>query len=236
VDNKIIFDLGAYVGLNLALMKSIISFPKALFIILVMLLTGCSSGGPKLFWGADEGKGMGKAHAQVRSESRPALDIPPSLRGDVEVPDAGAIAVQKTVPERYKKVLKGKKVALDARLYDASVSVVFSAAVDAMSALNLPVQSVDSASGTITTDWVRTDANSPNVNSALSFFGGGAALATRYRYMTRVLRETSSEAIRTRVEIRTIAQTLQNGHWTNKKLARRRANELFSRIEELIAK
>jgi len=202
---------------------------------MIMLLAGCSSGGPKLFWGADEGTEKSATQAQVQSDVRPALDIPPSLRGEVEVPDAGAIAVQKAVPERYKKTLAGKQVALDARLYNASVAAVFSATVDGMAALNLPVQSVDSASGTITTDWVRTDANSPNVNSALSFFGGGAALATRYRYMIRVLRETSDGVTKTRLEIHTMAQAFRNGHWTNKKLTRRRADELFSRIEEILA-
>jgi len=217
-------------------MKSITYFSKALSIVAVMLLVGCSSGMPKLFWSSDEGVDKGSSHAPMKSESRPALDIPPSLRGEVEVPDAGAIAVQSSMPERYKKSVVGKKVALDARLYDMSIGTVFSAVVDGMTALNLPVQSVDSASGTITTDWVRTDVSSPNVNTLFNAFGGGGPQAIRYRYVARVLRETSDEVVKTRLEVRTMAQTYSSGHWVNKKLVRKRANELFSRVEELLGK
>jgi len=218
-------------------MKSITYFSKVVSTVAVMLLVGCSSGMPKLFWSTDEGADKGSSsHAVVKSESRPALDVPPSLRGKVEVPDAGSIAVQQSMPERYKASVAGKRVALDSRLYDASVGVVFSSVIDGMTALNLPVQSVDSASGTITTDWVRTGANNPSVNSLLNAFGGGGPQAVRYRYITRVLRETSNEVTKTRLEVRTMAQVFSNGHWVNKKLARKRANELFSRVEELLAK
>jgi len=202
---------------------------------MIILLAGCSSA-PKLFWDTNEGVEDNQAGAQHESDVRPALDVPPSLRGEVKVPDAGAIAVQKTVPERYKKTVAGKRVALDARLFDASAGAVFSAVVDGMTALNLPVQSVDSASGTITTDWVRTDANSPNVSSLFNGLGGGGPQAVRYRYVARVLRETSDEVTKTRLEIRTMSQAFQNGHWTNKKLARKRADELFLRVEELLSK
>ncbi len=188
-----------------------------------------------MLWGVNEGAGKKQSHAQVKSEYRPALDVPPSLRGEVEVPDAGAIAVQKNVPERYKKVTKGKQVTLDARLYDASIGAVFSSVIDALGSLSLPVQSVDSASGTDTTDWIRTDSNNPSVNSLFNAFGGGGPQAIRYRYVTRVLREKSEEAVKTRLEIRTMAQVFNSGHWINKKLTRKRANELFSRIEELLA-
>ncbi|MBL4760843.1 MAG: hypothetical protein JKY80_08360 [Mariprofundaceae bacterium] len=105
-----------------------------------------------------------------------------------------------------------------------------------MTALNLPVQSVDSASGTITTDWVRTDVNNPSVNSLFNAFGGGGPQAVRYRYIARVLRETSNKVTKTRLEVRTMAQAFNSGHWVNKKLTRKRANELFSRVEELLSK
>jgi len=217
-------------------MKSITYFSKVLSIVAVMLLVGCSSGMPQLFWSTDEGADTGRSHVAVKSETRPALDVPPSLRGEVELPDAGAIAVQKSMPERYKKSVVGKSVALDARLYNASVGAVFSAVVDGMTALSLPVQSVDSASGTITTDWVRTDVNNPSVNSLFNAFGGGGPQAVRYRYIARVLRETSNEVVKTRLEVRTMAQVFNSGHWVNKKLTRKRANELFSRVEELLSK
>jgi len=189
-----------------------------------------------MLWSVDEGAGKNQTHEQLKTDARPALDIPPSLRGEVEVPDAGAIAVRKTVSERYKKTVAGKRVALDARLYDASAASVFSAVLDGMTALNLPVESVDSASGTITTDWVRTDANNPNINTLMNAFGGGGPQAIRYRYVARVLRETSDDVTKTRLEIRTMAQAFNSGHWTNKKLTRKRSEELFSRVGELLAK
>jgi hypothetical protein len=217
-------------------MKPITYFSNILSIVVVLVLTGCMSGGTKMLWSTDEGAGKGQTRGQLQADARPALDIPPSLRGEVEVPDAGAIAVRKTVSERYKKTVAGKRVALDARLYDASAASVFSAVLDGMTALNLPVESVDSASGTITTDWVRTDANNPNVNTLMNAFGGGGPQAIRYRYVARVLRETLDDVTKTRLEIRTMAQTFSNGHWTNKKLTRKRAEELFSRVGELLAK
>jgi len=217
-------------------MKPITYFSNILSIVVVLVLTGCMSGGTKMLWSTDEGAGKGQTRGQLQADARPALDMPPSLRGEVEVPDAGAIAVRKTVSERYKKTVAGKRVALDARLYDASAASVFSAVLDGMTALNLPVESVDSASGTITTDWVRTDANNPNVNTLMNAFGGGGPQAIRYRYVARVLRETLDDVTKTRLEIRTMAQTFSNGHWTNKKLTRKRAEELFSRVGELLAK
>lgn len=216
-------------------MKYTASLFKVLSFITVLLLAGCSSGMPKLFWSTDEGTGRGAGHAQVKAESRPALEVPPSLRGEVEVPEASAIAVQEAMPERYKAAVTGKQVALDARLYKASIGDVFSAVVDAMTALNLPVQGVDSASGTITTDWVRRGVNNPSVNSMLNMLGGGEPQAVRYRFVTRVLRETVEGVEKTRLEVRTLGQVFNNGHWINKKLTRQRANELFSRVEELLA-
>jgi len=209
-------------------------FPKVLSIVIAMLLTGCMSGDNQMLWGVDEGVGAG--NAKVSSDSRPALDVPPSLRGTVEVPDAESIAVEKAVPERYKKTVAGKNVALDARLYDTEIGLVFSSVVDAMTALNYPVQSVDSASGTVTTDWIRTDADNPSVNALFNAFGGGGPQAIRYRFVTRVLRESTDKAIKTRLEIRTMAQVFQSGHWVNKRLSRKRADDLFSRVEELLAR
>jgi hypothetical protein len=83
---------------------------------------------------------------------------------------------------------------------------------------------------------VRTGANNPNVNTLMNSFGGGGAQAVRYRYVVRVLREALDDVTKTRLEIRTMAQVFSNGHWTNKKLARKRAKELFSRVGELLAK
>jgi len=200
--------------------------------LFVVLISGCGSTSmPKLFWSNDDTQGGG-GHAQVKADVRPVLDVPPSLRGEVQVPDADSVAVQDKVPERYKKIVAGKKVALDARQYDKPVADVFSAVIDAMTGLNLPVQSVDSASGTIATDWVRVGVNSPNTLSVASLFNSAKPTAIRYRYVVRVLRETLQDKEVTRLEIRTLGQVFQNRHWINKKIRRKYANNLFSRVEE----
>jgi hypothetical protein len=216
-------------------MKISNAFSHTIFMLLLLLLSGCGSTSmPKLFWSNDDMGTSTSAHAKVEAEVRPVLDVPPSLRGEVQVPDAHAIAVQSKVPERYKKIVAGKKVALDARQYDAPVAKVFSAVIDAMTALNLPVESIDSASGSITTDWIRVGADSTSTLSTFNVFGESKIYATRYRYVVRVLRETLKDKEVTRLEVRSLTQVFQNRHWTNKKLRRKYVNDLFSRVEENI--
>ena len=202
------------------------------------LLSGCMSGGNKLFWGLDEGKQEKSKSEAVQAASRPALDIPPELRGEVAVPKANAIARTSVLPERYKKIVAGKKVGLDARVYKQPAGQVFSSVIDAMTAMNLPVESVDSASGTITTDWVKTDVNNPNLLSGISFLGDGI-MARRYRFVVRVLRqelaEESQPQTMTRLEVRTLGQVFQTKHWVNRSLKRNYANDLFSSVEERLS-
>jgi len=231
------FDLNQFARLNPTSMKLSTTFPlqnlsKLLIITALTLLTGCSEGMPKLFWGADEGGA--KSTAQAEAKARPVLDVPPSLRGQVSVPDAESVAMQKSMPERYQKAVAGKEVALDVREYAAPASGIFSAVVDAMTALNFPVQSVDSASGTVTTDWIRKDADTSNMMTSL--LGGGGIQATRHRFVVRVLRSTADDGKQTsHLEVRSLAQVFQNRHWTNKKLKRKLAEELFSAVEERLA-
>jgi len=235
------FDLNKLDRLNRAPMKIFISFPlqvssKLLPIVALALLTGCSGGMPKLFWSGDEGVGKPASQTQIKSEVRPVLDVPPSLRGQISVPDAESVATQKTMSERYKKTIAGKAVALDVREYDVAVGSVFSAVVDAMTALNLPVQSVDSASGTVTTDWIRKDADSSSIMSTFNSLTGSGVQATRHRFVVRVLRNTADDGKQaSHLEVRSMAQVFQNKHWTNKKLKRQFADELFSAVEERLA-
>jgi len=165
------------------------------------------------------------------AESRVPLDVPPSLRGDVEVPMPDAIASQDGgLPEYAKSVVAGKAVALDAKLYTVDAANVFSAVVDAMTALNMPVQSVDSPSGTVTTDWIRQ--SSASVTS--SFFGSSGVQAIRWRFVVRALRQvTEGEAkAQTRLEIRTVGQAFMNRHWVNRPIQRKVSAELFSAVDE----
>lgn len=178
--------------------------------------------------------------ASTAADSRPPLDVPPELR-NVEVPQPGSIASNPDgsplIPAH--ETVAGKAVSLDARLYSADAALVFSSVIDAMTALNLPVQSVDSPSGTVTTDWVRQGVNNPNANigsSVLSgMFGGDGVLAVRYRYVVRTLRQMGDGSSKTRLEIRTIGQAFVNKHWVNRPIDRRVSEEVFSAVEERLS-
>jgi len=190
-----------------------------------------------MFWGVDEGaKGSPATQKEAQTKVQPALEVPPELRGKVALPQSEQIASKQEMPERYQKQVAAARVALDAKAYDADAGAVFSAAIDALTALNLPVDSVDSPSGTITTDWVRTDANNANDNSfikGMNLFGSNAR-AYRYRHIVRVMRlqPTDGSATKTRLEVRTIGQAFIGSHWVNKKLQRKYADEVFTRVEE----
>ncbi|MDQ6976230.1 MAG: hypothetical protein Q9M22_06685 [Mariprofundaceae bacterium] len=219
-------------------MRKIAILPLAA--VITMAFTACSSA-PKMFWGMDEGKkGESATQQTVQTKVRPALEIPPELRGKVEVPASDQIASTDKVPKYYSKAVAGTRVSLDAKVYKEPVGRVFSAVIDAMTALNLPVASVDSPSGTLTTDWVRTDVNNANDNSfikGMNVFGNGAR-AFRYRHTVRVLRLQAKDgdtSKMTRLEIRTMGQAFIGSHWVNKKFKRKYAKELFARVEERLA-
>lgn len=200
----------------------------------VLALSGCVNKDTKFLWASGEGGKTSTVEKKVVVDSRPPLDVPPSLLGKINMPHAEQIAVVKAMPKRISKKISGKQVALDTKIYERSTAVVFSAVLDAMTGLNLPVQSVDSASGTITTDWVRQRSKSTNY---LSVIGGSGVLAVRYRFVTRVLNQSMKaedgvDKTVTRFEIHTVAQAYQNNHWSNTRLARRFSKELFSRVGE----
>jgi len=185
---------------------------------------------PKLFWSADDDT---PAYAQgkndsIQADSRMPLDVPPDLQDEVKVPAAERPLSSAGI--RDKATVAGKAVSLNARVYNVQVKRAFSAAVDAMTALDLPVQSVDSPSGTITTEWVRRDSGRliPVLSNALSMFGAGPT-HTRYRFVVRVFRLDGGGS---RIEIRTLGQQYINRHWVNRALKRTAVKEIFSAIEQ----
>lgn len=197
---------------------------------------------PPLFIPHEEGEKPDYARGAPSSaaEQRAPLDVPPELRGSVEVPMPEKIAGQ---PQSARgasrnKAVAGTAVSLDARVYEQPVDMVFSAVVDAMTALNLPVQSVDSPSGTVTTEWIRHDVNSPNTFGASmgGIFGTENILASRHRFVVRVLRLKAEGGDRARLEIRTLGQVYKNRHWINKPIKRKVDNELFAAVEEQLAR
>ena len=185
-------------------------------------------------WGDDEDKpdyARGTSGPST-AQSRGPLDVPPSLRGDVEVPMPDSVASQNgELTAQTKKLFAGKAVALDAKLYATDAANVFSAVIDAMTALNMPVQSVDSPSGTVTTDWIRQSSASATSTFGGGMFGGGVQ-AIRYRFVVRVLRQATEEEVQTRLEIRTVGQAFMNKHWVNRPIKRKVSGELFSAVDE----
>lgn len=207
------------------------------------LLSACSGGMPKLFWSADSNKpayARGESNS-AQGNSRAPLDVPPELRKDIEVPMPNKIAVEaasanvSVASKQYSAAVAGSAVSLDARRYAFAAAQVFSAVVDAMTALNLPVSSVDSPSGTITTEWVSQNVNSANsyFSAAMKMVGAGGPSKVRYRYVVRVLRVSDAN---TQLEIRTLGQQFSNSHWFSATIKKKVANELFSGVEEQLAR
>ena len=209
--------------------------------LLSMLLTSCG-GDMQLFWPTEDDKPDYAQGSQrgAGAPSRAPLDVPPELRDEIEVPDPGEIATKDGVmrSEEDKKLVAGKAVALDARIYETSTAAeVFSAVVDSMTALNLPVQSVDSPSGTLTTDWIRqASVGNEAVSTLTNMFGVGGARALRYRFVVRVLRQAMGETQVTRLEVRTIGQAFIGTSWVSKTIKRKVSNELFSAVDERLSK
>jgi len=225
-------------------MKTIYLLPVSLLTLL--FLNSCSEGMPKMAWGVDEGTGPAYAttgSSDAAAAHRPPLDVPPELRAELQVPsseDVATISDEKAMPANYRSAVAGKYVALDAKRYNATAGEVFSAVVDAMTSMNLPVQSVDSPSGTLTTDWIRKGAGKANaVSMFTNLFGlGGGPKIVRYRYVARVMRATvaGQAQSQTQLEIRTIGQVYDGHNWVNAQLKQKVADDLFSAFEEQLAR
>jgi hypothetical protein len=201
-----------------------------------LFIAGCQGGMPQMFWSADDGK-PDYAHSQgrhTRGDSRAPLDVPPELRHDLEVPMADKVAVDPVKGDKtVRSIVAGKSVALNTRTYPRSTAQIFSATVDAMTALNMPVQSVDSPSGIITTDWIRPNSNSQNSYAgALTSMIGAGPVHLRYRFVVRVLRAGNGN---TALQIRTLGQQYINSHWVSKQVKKKVNLELFSAVEDQLA-
>lgn len=214
---------------------------KKHFLLLTFSAVALSSCGdrPFLYSNDDAGKPVyTQSGGTASAESRAPLDVPPELR-DVSVPQPERIASGEASPVVADQAsVAGKAVSLDARLYEQDVASVFSSVVDAMTSLNMPVQSVDSPSGTLTTDWIHQGADNPNLlRSAMSgAFGGDGVEGIRYRFVVRTLRQQEEEGVvRTRLEIRTVGQAFINRHWVNRPIQRKVSEDLFSAVEERLA-
>jgi len=204
-----------------------------LLLITLISLSACGSM-PKMFWDTDE-------DSTSVQDSRGPLNLPPELRGELTLPavdeDAPLTATAAPLPEKYEVIVTkaGKKVALNARLYDVMAGQLLSSVVDAMTQMNLPVNSVDSSSGIITTDWVRKG-DSALSDSILGSIGMSRISIIRYRFIVRIFRLKEGGSHSSRAEVHLLTQAYQNGHWLNKRSLPKRTDELFSAIEDQVAR
>ncbi|MDX8402369.1 MAG: hypothetical protein R8K47_07050 [Mariprofundaceae bacterium] len=204
-----------------------------------LLLAACTGGMPKLFWDVDEGKDQpayARGGASAGAPSRAPLDVPPELRTEIELPKGEDVGAQAAgpLPEKYRRSVAGEAVRLDARFYpDRTPAEVFSAVVDAMTALNVPVDSVDSPSGVITSDWVRKGST-----SGVVLFGFGGGKMVRYRYVARVYKARSEKGeAGAQLEVRTLGQVFEAGKgWVNKRIKHKPVAEIFDAVGEQLAR
>ena len=214
-----------------------------LLFALLISLSACG-GMPKLFWSNDEGGGDTPAYARggpTASEevaTRAPLELPPELNDELQLPTAEDVDLKTSagpLPEQYDRVVSGKPVALTARLYNIKPGQVLSAVVDALTQLSLPVNSVDSPTGIITTDWVR-EGDSDAMDSIMGAVGVSTVRVIRYRLIVRVFRMKEGSRHQSRLEIRVLSQAYQNNHWVNKRTLAKRNQDLFSAVEEQIGR
>jgi len=227
--------------MKFGIMKPTIQLP-----LLCMILFGMAacSNTPQLFWELEE-PGSSKssvygAKATAQTPARVALELPPELRADIELPMANEVASNSApMPAKYRKAVAGKAVALDTRVYDVAADQVFSAVVDAMTSLNMPIESVDSPSGIVTTDWVKKGAHN---SSMLSGLMGKSGDITRHRFVVRVFRvatgraDSEQQPNKSRLEVRTLLQKFAGRHWVNSTLHQRHAEAFFSTVEEQLGR
>jgi len=199
---------------------------------------------PKLFWDGNDGdarydsSGAIKGSSEKNSEKRAALVVPPELRAEIELPEANEVATQTDpalLPKKYTEAVAGKGVALDARAYPASADKVFSAVIDAMTSLNLPVESVDSRSGIVTPDWVRKGVNS-SITTVLGGMVGLNKTPIKHRFVVRVFRMKVAGKVMSKLEIRVLLQSYIAKHWVNKPANRKISLELFAAVEEQLTR
>jgi len=215
---------------------------KNIRLLLTLLVTAIllASCGDRAFvyWHDDDKPDYAKSGQATtgKAAKREPLDVPPELRAKLKLPEAESIASnvdEKVLPKKYQEAVAGKGVSLDARMYAQTPAEVFSAVVDAMTSLNMPVDSVDSPSGIVTSDWIRRGANSLNIGA---LFGDNSNKVTRHRFIVRVYRAVMEEKQMTKLEIRVLGQSLQSQRWVNRPIKREVTKELFVAVEEQLTR
>jgi hypothetical protein len=154
--------------------------------------------------------------------------------------DIGMKAGADKLPKQYRRAVAGKAVALHARLYDVTPKQLFSAVVDAMTSLNLPVDSVDSPSGIITTEWIRKGSNNAGgmfgLGNLFGGFGVGLQKIHRYRFIVRIFKVNADTQFKSRLEVRLLSQVHMNRHWVNRPINNKPGLKLFAAVEKQLGR
>jgi len=186
---------------------------------------------PKLFWDTEDGQHPSDV---VSSSSSGTVamehDVSPEMHAKRILPMAGYVGINASaekMPEKYEKQLAGRAVTLNERKYGQPVADLFSAVIDAMTSLHVPVASVDSPNGVITSDWIRKGENSINTPNMIGY--------TRHRFVVRVYRAGAELGHATRLEVHVIGQLYESSKWVDKKLVRNVSEELIVSVEEQLA-
>jgi len=215
-------------------------FVRYLLLSLLLFMFSACSGGPKLFWTVDEERAgsvaspAGVATADVEPDQAPPVsDYKPAER-ELPIP-RGIGAEGDKLPEKYRKLLAGNAFALVERTYGQSVADLFSASIDAMTSLNVAIESVDSSNGVITSDWVREGENNPN-RQATTGLKGGVVLTRHYYILHTYTVQTESGASQAKLELRVLGQAFEGGQWVSRALRRDVSEELFTAVEEQLAR
>jgi len=202
---------------------------SVLYLLLAgFVLTACAGKSLSLFDNDEPAYTQG-SNTSGRAPSPPASqDELPVMRGEAGVPMPAQVAV-KEQDTAIDKAFDSKTASLDTRKYDAGAGLVFSSVIDAMTALNMAIHSVDSPAGAITTEWILQDANSSSITLT-----EGRARPLRYRFIVSVQRLGASG--RTQLEICTLGQALIKRHWVNRPVRRKVSEELFLAVGEQLAR
>ena len=199
-----------------------------LFFSCLLSFSACSQmpNMPNIFWDSENAQ-YEPDHADAGVKPVKPPEISPELHTNRTLPMAGDIAAAASadkLPEKYRRLLAGHDFTLEKRSYEPPVADLFSAIIDAMTSLNIPVQSVDSRHGIVTSDWLRKGENDLNMPGIRGY--------TRHRFIISVVPVGAEFSM----EVRTIGQIFKQKHWMDKRLRRNASLELFIAVDEQLTR
>ncbi len=172
----------------------------------LLLFSACSQmpDMPNLFWDTEDAQHEPDTVSPGRNaEPQPALTdgVSAELRTDRQLPMAeqiGKAAIAGKLPQQYRTLLGDDAITVDARSYGRTVAELFSAVIDAMTSLNIPIESVDSPNGVITSGWIGKGENDLTMPGIKAY--------TRHRFIIYIYRSGGKSGDMSRMEVRVPGQ------------------------------